>query len=208
MSYKNGQESSQLAKIIGYERTGKDTKLDKITITYERQDGNNKEPMKGSKFTSAFTEEEKNLIKDSKSNGTAVNIVKMFQGKEGAPGGGYWNLKSIKPASEFKEKPKTQANGKSFGGKPFNEAGVKAGAVLHDAVAVAIAQHGKEVTTAKIETIAKELLILSTKLEEQVREGAFVVTEPKTSVAALISPEESAFDDLDDLLQDFSTNDL
>jgi hypothetical protein len=52
----------------------------------------------------------------------------------------------------------------------FNEAGVKVGAVLHDAVAVACSRGTTEVTD--IETIARELLTLSTTLESEIKNGS------------------------------------
>lgn len=184
--FKNGSLSTQKVKINSYVREGEGTPLDKTIITYTRTDGQGDgKEMKATKFTSEFTKEEITLLKEVSSNKGELVLVKEFtegKAKDGTPRG-YWNLKTISPISTFVEKPqkppykpssyKTNSNTTSYTKGGYNEAGVKSGAVLHDAVAVAIAVNGKATTATQIASIARELLQLSTQLEEEVRNGDY-----------------------------------
>ena len=77
--------------------------------------------------------------------------------------------------------------------------------MLHDAVAVAIAQYGKSVTSAHVATLAQELLAISTNLENQIREGntpkqtITKATAPPAIVESKKAEPEPSFDTLDDL---------
>lgn len=225
--FKNGATSTQKVKILSHARTGEGTKLDKTAITYTRTDGvGNGAALTASKFTSDFTNEEKLLIKGAETgnDGGEVVLIKEFTQKEGADHG-YWNLKTLAPISTFVEKPQKPAYKASYS-KPstttatparsgYNEAGVKAGAVLHDAVAVAIAVNGKSTTTVQVATIARELLALSTQLEEEVRNGNYNNTSTNSANStngstnnvsklssvnkATVLDELKEFDSLDDL---------
>lgn len=215
MSFKNGQESVQKAKVLNYERTGEGTKADKIIITYIRTDNTDNKELQASKLTSTFTAEEKALLQEAKKNQSEVTLTKVFSQPEGAEKG-YWNLSTIKAASEFVAKPPSKFNGNKFSGpstqgnsKPaFDSSGAKAGGVLHDAVAVAVAKYGKEVTSEHVATLAQELLAISTALETQIRNETNGVTSTaspkKTETVAAIAAkkqvvEEPSFDTLDDL---------
>lgn len=211
MAFKNGQESIQKAKVLNYERTGEGTKADKIIITYIRTDSQDSKELQASKLTSTFTAEEKTLLQEAKKNQSEVTLTKVFSQAEGAEKG-YWNLSTIKAASEFVAKPPSNFKGGKFAGntqstsKPaFDSSGAKAGGVLHDAVAVAIAQHGKSVTSAHVAALAQELLGISTNLENQIREGnapkptLTKATAPPAVVEAKKAEPEPSFDTLDDL---------
>lgn len=211
--FKNGQESAQKTKVTGYTRTGEGTKLDKTTITYVRTDGQGDgKEMTASKFTSNFSEEEKTLLKSINGGGEAV-IVKVFEKKDGAPNG-FWNLKALKPISEYVAPVKKEyALNNKWGNKTnatsskssYDQTGAKVGGVLHDAVAMAVANNGTNVKTYHVASIARELLSLSLQLENEVRNGKYdnsisintnnslPVTEPS------VDNELESFDSLDDL---------
>ena len=124
-------------------------------------------------------------LKDIPAMGAAIKLIQVGDeiGIEKTQDGNFW------PVTGFVDKaavppPKPAFGGgngggykKSFGGggaKPaFNEAGVKCGAVLHDAVAVAIAQKKELVTVADITTIAEQLLRVSYILETKIKAGEF-----------------------------------
>lgn len=208
MAFKNGTESQQKGKITGYERTGEGTKADKITINYTRTDDDSNRMSTASKLTSNFSNEEKEMLKSASKNGEELVLVKVFEQKEGAEKG-YWNLKEIKSSNSFVAKPKstfTPKGSASFAGKtPYNEAGVKVGATLHDAVAIVIAQHGNKTTVEQVGKIARELLKLSMTLEQEVKSGGHTETTTATSIQkptiskTLDSPKaDSSLDDLDD----------
>lgn len=213
-TFTNNQESSQRVKIIGFERSGKDTKLDKITIEYQRTD--TEKPtgtLVTSKFTSNMTNSEKELLTTAKKSGEDITMVKIFQQKDGATKG-YWNLKELKPLSEYKPKAQGATKSTGFSGKSgFNEAGIKVGAVLHDAVALVSANiqpHLNNLTEA-VKRVAEELLKLSYELEANVNAGKYapkVQEAISTATSTAPAPAQDVredWDSLDDLLSDMDS---
>ena len=216
VEFTNKQESMQKAKVLSYERQGEGTKLDKIVLTYIRTDTEKPSTtMTTSKFTNLFTDEEQTLLKSAKETKGEVVLVKVFDQKPGAEKG-YWNLKTIQAVDTYVKIATKASNGRapqtaeaksvyqSKGG--YNEAGVKAGAVLHDAVAVAIAIHGKAVSVSSVATVARELLALSTQLENEVRDGFYNSKTPSVNTRDATSTSKptvldtlTKFDSLDDL---------
>lgn len=212
MVFTNGQESQQKGKITGYERIGEGTKVDKITINYIRTDNDSNQASTASKLTSNFSNEEKEMLKSAAKNGDELVLVKVFAQKEGASQG-FWNLKEIKAASTFTAKPKPAFNKPAFNGggggnsfatkTPYNEAGVKVGATLHDAVAIVVAQQGTKTSVEQVGKVARELLKLSMALEQEVKSGEYnkpneskPSQETKTITQSIKA--DSSLDDLDD----------
>jgi len=201
-AFKNGQESTQKITNVKYTRVGEGTKGDRISITYNRVDGNNPtQEMTTAKLTASFTEDEKKLLKESVETKGELTITKVFDQKEGSDKG-YWNLKEIKPADSFVPKVSNSFKNNKTSKPAFDSSGAKAGGVLHDAVAVSIAQKGKDVTVADISDIARKLLKLSTELEDEVRSGISTVSNSdKQEVMSkpATSKVTDNFDSLDDL---------
>ncbi len=208
-----GALSIQKGKIVTTNRVGKGTKADKFELVYKRTDGKGSDKeSKASKFTVDFTDEEKSIIKDAVAgkDGGEVCIVKELN-KVGE--NDYWNLKTVKSVSAYvapKNTYKTNKTSNSSGTKStFDTAGVKVGAVLHDAALIATTQKGAKVTTEDVVSVAKELLISSMKLEEEVRNGSFssstttttnssTTTETKAEYKEVESSSDlDSFDDLE-----------
>jgi hypothetical protein len=172
----DGAESKQKVRLVGHQAT-KRGKGDYLEITYVRLDGQaTGAEVKTGAFIATLDEESKDLIKA----GGEVVITKTKSGN-------FWNLTKVADVSTFVEKPASGYN-KSYAGNSggytaknagnFNNAGIKVGAVLHDAVALA----GIGATTAKVKTIAEELLNLSYELEANVNAGKY---EPKAAKSAV-----------------------
>ncbi len=176
----DGAQSRQKAEYVGHtlSRRGKS---DYIELTYKRLDGPNPGvESKTGNFVTALDEASRDLIK---AKGTFV-VVKTKDGK-------FWPLTKVEDVSTFVEKkPYTGGGGgfnKSSGGGAFNNAGIKVGAVLHDAVALFsaayedIKHNGSPMT--QIRVVAEELLTLSYELEANVRAGKY---EPSLAVKASV----------------------
>jgi len=187
----DGAQSRQKAEYVGH-TLSKRGKSDYIELTYKRLDGPNPGvESKTGNFVTALDEASRDLIK---AKGTFV-VVKTKDGK-------FWPLTKIEDVSTFLEKKPYTGGGGGFtkssgGGGSFNNAGIKVGAVLHDAVALA----GTGATTAKVKTIAEELLKLSYELEANVNAGKYepgkatVTPSPLAKMAEVVEQE----DDLDNI---------
>lgn len=176
----DGYESKQLAKLEkDFEIVGS-----RVVLTYTRLDG--EFPKKGQtagQLKDKISDEVKASVKALKA-GDEVVIVKAKDGK-------FWNFVRIESKESFEEKPKTPTFTKgSFSGGNFNNAGVKVGAVLHDAVA----SLGAGATTKQIGEKARELLYLSFELETEVNDGKYKSRTTK-STQTTDSTKESIDDD-------------
>ncbi len=174
-------ESKQKAEYISHEIT-KRGKSDYLQLVYKRLDGQNPgQECKTGAFVSSLDEASKTLVK---AKGSFV-VVKTKVGE-------YWNLTKVENMATYVEKPVTSGH-KSYGTKgqasTYNTAGIKVGAVLHDAVALA----GPKVGVATVKLLAEELLYLSYELEANVNAGKY---EPKTKVqvATCVSTEVESTD--------------
>ncbi len=157
--------SKQKAEYVSHEVI-KRGKSDYLQLVYNRLDGQDPgKELKTGAFVSALDEASRTLIK---AKGQFV-VVKTKVGE-------YWNLTKVEDISTFVEKP-VQTNYKSYGNKPqpstYNTAGIKVGAVLHDAVALA----GPKAGVVTVKALAEELLYLSYELEDNVNAGKY---DPKT----------------------------
>ena len=195
-----GSTSTQKVKLLSANRVGKGSQIDKIELSYKRTDNKaDGKEMKTSKFTSDFTDDEKSLLKEvsnGKDNSELVIIKELFQ-KDGK---NYWNLKTVKPVSTYT--PPTYNNSKSYSKGGYNEAGIKVGAVLHDATTIATSQKGSKVTVSDVETAARELLTLSVTLEKEVKNGMFSSSNNTNATPATTTTEEDSFASLDDISSD------
>ncbi len=168
----DGTQSKQKAEYVSHTLLSKKTNNDYIEITYTRLDGTKPgEELKAGAFVTSLSEESRNTVKKK---GQFV-IVKTKAGK-------FWNLTEVNDVSTYVDKPTnnyTRSNTytTSKSNNSYNTAGIKVGAVLHDAVALA----GTGATTAKVKTIAEELLSLSYELESNVNAGKY---EPKTNTTS------------------------
>ncbi len=200
---KDGTESKQKAEYVSHsliKRGGSDY----IQLVYKRMDGDapGTENTTGA-FVSALDEASKTAIK---AGGTFV-VVKVKQGN-------FWNLSKVENISTYVEKAPSTFQKKSYGSgssgtssSSYNTAGIKVGAVLHDAVALYSAayedvKHGGTATD-QIKKIAEDLLKLSYELEANVNAGKYAGTTTKaTSVAktttkAAIVEEDTSLDNID-----------
>lgn len=167
----DGAQSKQKAEYVSHTLT-KRGKSDYIELTYKRLDGPNPgAESKTGNFVTALDESSRNLIK---AKGEFV-VVKTKEGK-------FWPLTKIEDISTFVEKKPYTGGGmyikntnSSVGS--FNNAGIKTGAVLHDAVALA----GVGAKIATVKTIAEELLLLSYELEANINAGKYEPTGTKTA---------------------------
>ncbi len=171
----DGTESRQKAEYVSHDPNIKRGQSPYIEVTYKRLDGEKAgEINKAGAFISALDEASRERIKA----GGQFVIVKTKVGN-------YWNLTKVDDVSTFVEKPASTYTKKSYGGgggsssggSTYNTAGIKVGAVLHDAVALA----GTGATTAKVKTIAEELLHLSYELEANVNAGKYAGTKTTTT---------------------------
>ncbi len=171
-----GTESRQKAEYISHNADGKRGNSPYLEVTYKRLDGDKAGTTQtAGAFIASLDDASKNLIK---AKGQFV-IVKTKVGN-------FWNLTKVEDVSTFVEKPASTytkksygSGGSSSGGSTYNTAGIKVGAVLHDAVALA----GTGATVAKVKTIAEELLHLSYELEANVNAGKYAGTAIKPTVA-------------------------
>ncbi len=166
--------SKQKAEYVSHEVI-KRGKSDYLQLTYKRLDGDNPgQELKTGAFVATLDESSKDLIR---AKGQFV-VVKVKQGE-------YWNMTKVEDISTYVERTPTNSN-KSYGTKgqtsTYNTAGIKVGAVLHDAVALA----GPKTGVATVKVLAEELLYLSYELEANVNAGKY---EPKTiNVSATLNP--------------------
>jgi hypothetical protein len=151
-------------------------KAEFVQLKYKRLDGDNPgaEQITGA-FVSKLDKESRDRIK---AGGTFV-VVKTKEGD-------YWNLTKVDDMSTYTAKTTNTYNGggqKSYPSKgsasTYNTAGIKVGAVLHDAVALA----GVGATISKVKTLAEELLNLSYELEANVNAGKYEPKAEKTTTA-------------------------
>ena len=174
----DGAQSRQKAEYVGH-TLSKRGRGDYIELTYKRLDGPNPGvESKTGNFVTALDEASRNLIK---AKGTFV-VVKTKDGK-------FWPLTKIEDVSTFVEKKPYTGGGAGFtkssgASGSFNNAGIKVGAVLHDAVALYAANGGApsgESTIKCVKTIAEELLKLSYELEANVNAGKYEPTKVQLS---------------------------
>ena len=176
---KDGTESKQKAEYVSHDPNVKRGSSPYIEITYKRLDGDNPgETLKTGAFISALDEASKTRIK---AGGTFV-IVKTKSGN-------YWNLTRVDDISTYVEKPvstytKSYSKGSTgSSGSTYNTAGIKVGAVLHDAVAL----YGIDMDAtyesriAGVRDLAEKLLQLSFELEANVNAGKYAGTAPTTT---------------------------
>jgi len=191
---KDGTESKQKAEYVSHsiiKRGGSDY----IQLVYKRMDGDapGTENTTGA-FVSALDEASKTVIK---AGGTFV-VVKVKQGN-------FWNLSKVENISTYVEKAPSTYQKKSYGGgtgtsagSTYNTAGIKTGAVLHDACALV----GVGGTIAAVKKVAEELLHLSYELEANITAGKYTpTTATKTTapVAKRATPvvEDTSLDNID-----------
>ncbi len=182
----DGAQSRQKAEYVGH-TLSKRGKSDYIELTYKRLDGPNPGvEAKTGNFVTALDEASRELIK---AKGEFV-VVKTKDGK-------FWPLTKVESMDTYVAKaPSTFQKGTYSGGtnkstgSTFNNAGIKVGAVLHDAVALYVggcradgsAKAGNHVLNVK--SIAEELLSLSYELEANVNAGKYEPTNKNTSVGS------------------------
>jgi hypothetical protein len=178
-------------------------KSEYVQLKYKRLDGDRPgAEMTTGAFVAKLDKESKDRIK---AGGTFV-VVKTKEGE-------FWNLTKVDDVSTYVEKaPNTYKGDYNKGGSTYkksdsytyNTAGVKVGAVLHDAVALA----GTGAKTATVKTIAEELLSLSYELEANVNAGKYEAkattttaktsaSSVKTNVAEKLTVEEDSLDNID-----------
>ena len=177
----DGAQSRQKAEYVGH-TLSKRGKSDYIELTYKRLDGPNPGvEAKTGNFVTALDEASRELIK---AKGEFV-VVKTKDGK-------FWPLTKVESMDTYVAKAPSTSNYGSFGsGKGFNKAGagtstfnnagIKVGAVLHDAVSLVGAGHYQGKSQDSIQAVketAEQLLGLSYELEANVNAGKY---EPKTS---------------------------
>lgn len=186
---KDGTQSKQKAEYVSHEIITRG-KSEYVQLTYKRLDGDNPGAVnKAGAFVSVLDKESRDRIK---AGGTFV-VVKTKEGE-------FWNLTKVDDVSTYVAKaPYTPGGGKSYSkstggntsGGTYNTAGIKVGAVLHDAVALA----GTGATTVAVKKIAEELLTLSYELEANVNAGKYepvakkTTTEAKTTTTATVTEE-------------------
>ncbi len=193
----DGTESKQKASYVSHNFETKKTKNDYLVLEYKRLDGATPGvAAKATAFVATLDTATKDLIKA----GGEFVVVKTKSGK-------FWNLTRVEDMSTYVEKPKS-TYGTAFGtntgynkagaSSAYNTAGIKTGAVLHDACALA----GVGATTAKVKSIAEELLILSYELEANINAGKYEPTVSKTAAsvapkAAELVVQEDSLDNID-----------
>lgn len=171
-------------------------KSEYVQLTYKRLDGDNPGTQQTTgAFVSKLDKESKDRIK---AGGTFV-VVKTKEGD-------YWNLTKVEDVSTYVAKATNTYTGgrqNSYNSKgqtsTYNTAGIKVGAVLHDAVALA----GTGAKIATVKSIAEELLRLSYELEANVNTGKYepkpaTATKTKTTSAAT-ETEENNITSLDNI---------
>ena len=170
--------SKQLAEYIKKETTtvGKNN-TPAVNVHYKRLDAEGTPTMSVRYLVGKLGESSIEVLKGLKAGDKFV-VVKQKEGE-------YWNLSEFTSADTYIARPKSTftpsssygARAKSADNTPKSTAGVKVGAVLHDAVALAVGA-GKP-TVTQVEKIARELLAVSIALEKDVDSGKF--TAPTTS---------------------------
>lgn len=180
----DGAQSKQKAEYVGH-TLSKRGKSDYIELTYKRLDGPNPGvESKTGNFVTALDESSRNLIK---AKGEFV-VVKTKDGK-------FWPLTGVLSMDTYTAKaPSTYTKStysggtKSSGGSSYNTAGIKVGAVLHDAVAIYSAAYEdvkhSGTATVQIKDIAEDLLKLSYELEANVNAGKYEPTAKNTEVGS------------------------
>lgn len=185
----DGTVSRQKAEYVSHDPNIKRGQSPYIEVTYKHLDGVVPgEIKKAGSFISALDAESKERIK---AGGTFV-VVKTKVGN-------YWNLTKVEDVSTYVEKPastyqKKSYGGGSTGGGTYNTAGIKVGAVLHDAVALYAADGGAPSGVTAIEcvkTIAEELLHLSFELEANVNAGKYAGTAKGTSATGTYTAKKT-----------------
>ncbi len=188
----DGAQSRQKAEYVGH-TLSKRGKSDYIELTYKRLDGPNPGvESKTGNFVTALDEASRDLIK---AKGTFV-VVKTKDGK-------FWPLTKIEDVSTFVEKKPYTGGGGGFnkssgGGGTFNNAGIKTGAILHDACAL-VGVGGK---IADVKRVAEELLHLSYELEKNITDGKYVPNvntfeSPINTVKVQAVEEDDSLDNID-----------
>ncbi len=180
----DGAQSKQKAEYVSH-TLSKRGKSDYIELTYKRLDGPNPGvESKTGNFVTALNEASRNLIK---AKGTFV-VVKTKDGK-------FWPLTGVESMDTYVAKPASTFNKGGYGGSvagggktttTFNNAGIKVGAVLHDAVALystlLAVDKTQDGAVKTVKQLAEELLHISFELEANVNAGKY---EPSTASKAL-----------------------
>lgn len=188
--------SRQKAEYVSHELTTRG-KSEYVQLVYKRLDGENPgTEQKTGAFVAKLDKESKDRIK---AGGTFV-VVKTKEGD-------FWNLSKVEDISTYVAKAPSNYSGNrgSYTTKPagnaYNTAGVKVGAVLHDAVALYAANGGApngESTIKCVKTIAEELLTLAYELESNVKSGKYEpktnTTKPTTKSKETVEPESGLED--------------
>ncbi len=187
----DGAQSRQKAEYVGH-ILSKRGKSDYIELTYKRLDGPNPGvESKTGNFVTALNEASRELIK---AKGTFV-VVKTKDGK-------FWPLTGVESMDTYVAKPASTYNAANKGGytaKPagntFNNAGIKVGAVLHDAVAlyntvITVDKNHNGSAVKIVKQLAEELLHLSFELEANVNAGKYEPKAKTTTTNPLIKTEE------------------
>jgi hypothetical protein len=187
---KKGDTSKQKAEYVGHSII-KRANSDYLELKYKRLDGSDpgKELTTGA-FVASVDEESKKVIK---AKGVMV-LTKTCDGK-------FWNLTKAEPESAWVEKKPYNPDWRSRGSAvapraEYNNAGIKVGAVLHDAVALA----GKGAKISEVKTIAEQLLNLSYELEENVNSGKY---KPSSNPGPLVDMSTGELLEEDEEPEDF-----
>jgi hypothetical protein len=184
----SGVESRQKAEYVAHEVI-KRGKSDYLQLTYKRLDGQTPGvEMKTGNFVAKLDEATKNLIK---AKGSFV-VVKTKEGD-------YWNLSKVDDVSTYTANTNTGGR-TSYNAKgstsTYNTAGIKVGAVTHDAVAL-VGVGGK---ISDVKKLAEELLYMSYELEANINAGKYEVTSKVTTTthgAVGEEVEETTLDNID-----------
>lgn len=163
-----------------------------VELVYKRLDGENPgQVCTTGAFVSQLDEDSKKLIKA----GGQFVVVKTKTDK-------FWNLTKVENISTWVDKPAYTGGGQKSYGKggqasTYNTAGIKVGAVLHDAVAlyatgkISSGEAGAPFTT-DIRAIAEKLLELSYELEMNVETGKYKPKETKTICKESVAVESQS----------------
>lgn len=181
---KDGTLSKQKAQYVDHKPV-KRGNTDYLELSYKNLDSDNPEEIrKTGAFLSQLDQQSLDLIKNK---GEFV-VVKVKAGK-------FWNLQKIEDISTYTPKePKTYAGGgqrtytaKAATSTAYNTAGIKVGAILHDAVSIlgVAPMDGINDHLKQLKGVAEKLLTLSFELEANVNAGKY---EPKTKSTSNLEP--------------------
>lgn len=136
-----------------------------------------------------------------KSNPAMGETIKTLEvgtevGLEKTQDGNFWPVTGFVAVADVPApKPAYTGGGgfkKSSSSGPKDTAGIKVGAVMHDAVAMAVAQKKDLVTVADVTTVAEQLLTAAFVLEDRVRAGDFKGTTTPSVGVKVVPPTTNA----------------